>query len=97
MVDIINQSEVYSGCYGRVNFNVYPYNAAGKKGVGFGLCAVQKLRDGEPLSSGRVSAEDAFGVSAQNIDHNGYSVPQAGTAQMGSAPAAINPATGMPF
>ena len=61
---IINHSEVYSGCYGRVNFNAYAYNFAGKKGVGFGLGPVQKLRDGEPLSSARVNASDAFAAPA---------------------------------
>ena len=41
---IINQSEVYSGMYGRVNVNFYPYAFGGKKGIGCGLGPVQKLR-----------------------------------------------------
>ncbi|MCM3589645.1 DUF2815 family protein [Brevibacillus borstelensis] len=57
---IINQTEVYSGMYGRVNINFFPYNNSGNRGVGAGLGPVQKLRDGEPLG-GRVSAEQAFG------------------------------------
>ena len=31
---IINQSEVYSGMYGRVNVNFFPYAFGGKKGIG---------------------------------------------------------------
>ena len=31
---IINQTDVYSGCYARVNVEFYPYNFNGKKGVG---------------------------------------------------------------
>ena len=40
---IINQSEVYSGMYGRVNVTFYPYVFGGKKGIGCGLGPVQKL------------------------------------------------------
>lgn len=58
---IINQSEVYSGMYGRVNINFFPYSNSGNRGVGVGLGPVQKTRDGEPLG-GRVSAEQAFGA-----------------------------------
>ena len=47
---IINQSEVYSGMYGRVNVNFFPYAFGGKKGIGCGLGPVQKLEDGEALS-----------------------------------------------
>lgn len=45
---IINQSEVYSGMYGRVNVNFFPYSFGGKKGIGCGLGPVQKLEDGKP-------------------------------------------------
>lgn len=56
---IIDQSEVYSGCYGRVSVTFYAYNSNGNKGVAAGLGNVQKLRDGEPLGS-RVNAADEF-------------------------------------
>lgn len=56
---IINPAEVYSGCYGNVNVTFFPYNSAGKKGIGCGLNGFQKTRDGEPLGS-RVTAEEAF-------------------------------------
>lgn len=59
---ILLQSEIYSGMYGRVSVNFFPYNSNGKKGVGCGLNGVQKLRDGEALA-GRVSAEEAFGAA----------------------------------
>lgn len=59
---IINQSEVYSGMYGRVNVTFYPYAFGGKKGIGCGLGPVQKLRDGEALGGGHVSAARAFGA-----------------------------------
>lgn len=58
---VINQTDVYSGCYARVCVNFFPYNSNGKRGIGIGLQAVQKLEDGEPLG-GRVSAAEAFGT-----------------------------------
>ena len=60
---VINQSEIYSGIYARVNVSFYPYYYGGKKGIGCGLNAVQKGRDGEPLAESRVSASEAFGSS----------------------------------
>lgn len=56
---ILDRGEVYSGCYGRVSLNFYPFDSKGNKGVGAGLQNVQKLADGEPLS-GRSRAEDDF-------------------------------------
>jgi hypothetical protein len=58
---ILDPSEIYSGMYGRVNVNFYPYDFAGKKGIGCGLGPVQKLADGESLGGGAVSAAAAFG------------------------------------
>ena len=60
---ILQQTEVYSGMYGRANVTFFPYANSGNKGVGCALNGVQKLRDGEALA-GRVSAEEAFGAPA---------------------------------
>ena len=56
---IMDQSEMYSGCYGRVSINFYPFNVDGNKGIAAGLNNVQKLAEGDPLS-GRSRAEDDF-------------------------------------
>ena len=56
---ILDRSEVYSGCYGRVSLNFYAFNSNRNKGVACGLGNIQKLRDGEPLG-GRSSASDDF-------------------------------------
>ncbi len=56
---ILDRSEVYSGCYGRVSLNFYAFNSNGNKGVACGLGNIQKLRDGEPLG-GKSSASDDF-------------------------------------
>lgn len=62
---IINPTEVYSGIWANININFFPYNAAGKKGVGCGLNGVQKLRDDQPLGGGKITAQEAFSVVSQ--------------------------------
>lgn len=57
--EVMDLSEVYSGCYGKAVINFYAYAAPGNKGIGCGLLGVQKLTDGEPLGGGRITA-DAF-------------------------------------
>ena len=59
MNPIVQKGELYSGCYARVCVSLFPYNTAGKRGIGIGLEAVQKLRDGEPLG-GKASAASDF-------------------------------------
>jgi hypothetical protein len=73
---ILNQTEVYSGMYARVNINFFPYANSGKKGIGCGLGPVQKLADGEPLG-GQMSADAAFGQQPAP----GYQQPQQGYQQ----------------
>ena len=60
---ILDQTQIYSGMYGRVSVTFFPYSSNGKKGIGCGLSNVQKLRDGEPLGS-RSSAEQDFADSS---------------------------------
>lgn len=59
---ILNQAEVYSGCYGRVNIGFFSYDQAGNRGLGCALNCIQKVEDGEPLAGG-VTAQEAFGGS----------------------------------
>lgn len=84
---IINQSEVYSGMYGRVNITFYPYVFGGKKGIGCGLGPVQKLRDGETLSGSHVSAAQAFGAPQPKPAATYTQQPAGG----------VNPITGLPY
>ena len=67
--DILDPNEIYSGIYGRVGVDAYPYNASGKRGIAFGLTNVQKLQDGEPLGS-VTTAEDDFGAPVNNANIN---------------------------
>lgn len=65
---ILDRAEVYSGCYGRVSITFYAFNTNGNKGVAVGLGNIQKLRDGEPLGGGNVSAESDFGAFTATDD-----------------------------
>lgn len=80
---IINQSEIYSGCYARVHVNFFPYMFGGKKGIGCGLGPVQKVADGEPLGGGAPKAGDVFGTIG-------------GQTQTQAQPKGFDPITGQP-
>lgn len=58
-VPIFDPDDFFSGCYGRVDINFFPYNQAGNRGIGTGLNNIMMVREGERLD-GRQKAEDAF-------------------------------------
>lgn len=66
--EILDPTEVYSGCYGRASINFFPYNSNGSKGVAVGLNNIQKITDGEPLGGARQSAEDDFAEDYEDAD-----------------------------
>ena len=57
--EILDSSEVYSGCYALASVNFYAYNTNGNKGIACGLNHIMKVQDGEFLG-GRTRAEDDF-------------------------------------
>lgn len=65
---IMDQSELYSGCYAHVSITFYAYDSNGSKGIACGLNNIMKVKDGEPIG-GRASAESDFAsVMGQNSD-----------------------------
>lgn len=56
---ILDATELYSGCYGRVSINMYAFDVSGNRGIACGLNNIQKLADGESLA-GKSRAEDDF-------------------------------------
>ena len=62
---VLNQAEVYSGCYGRISVTFYGFNNNGNRGIAAGLGNIQKLRDGEPLG-GRTRAADDFETESED-------------------------------
>lgn len=100
--------DIYSGMYGRVTIRFFTYSNSGNRGVGCGLGNVLKTRDGEPLSAGRVSAENDFAGLEQAAAAPAYEQPatpaygQQYAAPQGYASGApsggnINPFTGLPM
>lgn len=57
--EIVDPSELYSGCYAYVSINFYPYDFNGSKGVAAGLNNIMKVEEGERLG-GRSSATEDF-------------------------------------
>ena len=69
LAPILDRSQVYSGCYGRASITFYAFNTNGNKGIACGLGNIQKIRDGEPLGGGHISAEEDFAAfSTDNED-----------------------------
>lgn len=58
-VEIIDSTELYSGCWARVDVNFYAYNVNGNRGIACGLNNIQKIRDDETLG-GRARPQDVF-------------------------------------
>ena len=61
VVTTTDPADFYSGCYGAVVLEFFPYNNQGNRGVGASLGNVIKLRDGERLAGTAESADSSFG------------------------------------
>lgn len=94
--NIIDPAQVYSGMWGNVNVNFFPYNSNGKKGIGCGLNGVQKTRDGEPLG-GRITAQEAFQPVAAPVQPAANTSPWQTMAHSAGYVPAVDPITGQPI
>lgn len=56
---ILNRDDIYSGAWGYVDANPYPFSNAGNRGVAWWFNHVMKVKDGDRLD-GKMKAEDAF-------------------------------------
>lgn len=59
LVDILNEQDLYPGCWVRASVTCYGYKAKGNTGVSFGLANIQKLCDDDPIA-GRSRPEADF-------------------------------------
>ena len=76
LVEVTNEEDIYSGCYGFVSINFFPFSNAGNKGVGAGLNNVLKTREGEYLG-GRSSAQTDFAdVNLDSFDDSEEDMPE---------------------
>lgn len=58
IVEALDADDLYSGCYGAVTINLFPYSSNGNVGVGVGLNNLIKTEDGEHLGGGRSAEQD---------------------------------------
>jgi len=58
--EILDEDEVYSGCFAKVAINCYPYDSNGNRGIAVGLRAVQKIADGQRLGGSSLNINEAF-------------------------------------
>ena len=64
---IMDDSEIYSGMYGRASVSFYAFNSSGNRGIACGLNNLMKTADGERLSGG-ASAEEDFAEYVEKPD-----------------------------
>ena len=71
-VDVIDQNDVYAGCFVRVSVTAFAYEKSGNKGVSFQLNNVCKVKDGDSLGAVRIDAVAEFGGE---VDAEAYGEP----------------------
>jgi hypothetical protein len=85
MVEIINPSEFYSGCYARATVTPFIFNNTGKQGISWFLNNIQKIRDGEPMSGGSGNPQNDFSALAGGPDDpNAYNPPPSNPGNAGA-------------
>lgn len=66
---IIDENDIYAGCYVNMAIQFYAYENSGNKGISAALVGVQFAKDGDRLGGPALEAEDVFGVI--NTDTSG--------------------------
>lgn len=67
---ILDETEVYSGCWCHVSVNAYAYDAMGNKGAAFGLMNIQKVKDDAPLGSRTTPEMDFKPIASDESDES---------------------------
>jgi hypothetical protein len=65
---IMDQDELYSGCYGYASVNFYSYSKAGNNGIACGLNHLMKTADGGHLGGRSSAASDFANVKIDDDD-----------------------------
>jgi hypothetical protein len=69
--EMIDKTQLYSGCYGKVDINFYPFDTQGNRGVACGLNNILKVKDG-PALGGKEAAKVVFAdVEVPTDDEDG--------------------------
>jgi hypothetical protein len=59
---ILDEHDIYSGCYGYLSVNFYPFNKNGNRGIAVGLNNIMKVKDGDYLGGRSSAAADFAGM-----------------------------------
>lgn len=68
VIEAIDEEDFYSGCYGAITVNFFPYDSNGNKGIGAGLNNVIKTKDGPKLSGGTNADADFADMGGSVLD-----------------------------
>ena len=58
--NLLDEGDMYGGCYVRIALNVYSYDNKYGKGISIGLGNVQKIKDGEPFGATQGDPNEDF-------------------------------------
>lgn len=67
---IMDESEIYSGMYGRASITFFAFNKSGNRGIAAGLNNLMKCRDGERLAGGASAEEDFAEFAEETADES---------------------------
>lgn len=67
--------QFYPGCWARVSYTCYAYDASGNKGVAFGLCNIQKIRDDEAFDSRSTADQDFEAIAGSETSGGNDQMP----------------------
>jgi hypothetical protein len=67
---IMDEAELYSGCYANVSVAFFPFEVDGNRGIGAGLNNVQKVKDGERLGGAANADEDFEALDDEDEDED---------------------------
>ncbi len=71
---IVEESDLYSGCWVRASVNVYAYDKGGNTGVNFSLSNVQKVKDDTPFGTRTTATMDFEPVDSAASSSEGESM-----------------------
>lgn len=56
--EIVDPEDIYSGCYAQAIISLYSYGKNGNNGIGAGILAIRKIKDGDKLGGVTISEDD---------------------------------------
>lgn len=68
VVEALDSEDFYSGCWGAVTLNFFPYDSNGNRGTGTGLNNLIKTRDDERLAGGATAEQDFSDLGGSELD-----------------------------